>query len=78
MKSITTLSAAAAVLSGTAEAFWRMDCHSRSGLARIDPIVTPGKISSHAHAIHGGGSKYQSPISSVRIRCMKNQNHKWK
>ncbi|KAF2448825.1 hypothetical protein P171DRAFT_352724 [Karstenula rhodostoma CBS 690.94] len=56
MKSITTLSAAAALLSGTAEAFWRMECHSRSGLARIDPIVTPGKLSTHAHAIHGGGN----------------------
>ena len=57
MKTISKLSAAAAVLSGTADAFWRMECHARSGLARIDPIVTPGKISSHAHAIHGGSSR---------------------
>jgi hypothetical protein len=57
MRSITTFSAAAALLSGTADAFWRMECHARSGLARIDPIVTPDKISSHAHAIHGGSSK---------------------
>lgn len=56
MKSVATLSAAVAVLSGAADAFWRMECHSRSGLARIDPIVTPGKISSHAHVVHGGGN----------------------
>lgn len=41
-------------LTGTASAFWRMECRSRSGLARIDPLINPGEISAHAHAIHGG------------------------
>ncbi|OQE39815.1 hypothetical protein PENCOP_c006G06042 [Penicillium coprophilum] len=36
-------------------AFWRLPCRGRSGLARIDPIVEPGKASSHAHAVHGAG-----------------------
>jgi hypothetical protein len=58
MKSIATISAAVAVLSGTADAFWRMECHSRSGLARIDPLVEPGEIANHGHAIHGGSGKY--------------------
>lgn len=48
---------AAALFSGAAHAFWRMDCHSRIGLARMDPLVDPGVISDHAHAIHGGSSK---------------------
>jgi len=40
-------------LAASAEAFWRMPCRSRSGLARIDPLVSNGTISDHAHAIHG-------------------------
>lgn len=40
-----------------ANAFWRLPCRGRSGLARLDPIVEPGEISGHVHAVHGGGSK---------------------
>lgn len=43
-------------LTSSASAFWRMPCRARSGLARIDPIVDPGEISQHVHAIHGGGN----------------------
>jgi hypothetical protein len=57
MKSSTTISVAAALLSGSAEAFWRMPCHSRTALLRLDPIVDKGVASSHVHAIHGGSSK---------------------
>lgn len=39
------------------EAFWRMPCRSRTGLARIDPIISSGTVSEHAHAIHGGNSE---------------------
>ncbi|KAJ5198923.1 hypothetical protein N7472_004127 [Penicillium cf. griseofulvum] len=38
-----------------ATAFWRLPCRGRSGLARLDPIVEPGEVSSHAHAVHGAG-----------------------
>lgn len=41
------------LLAGSVQAFWRMPCRARSGLARIDPLVTNGSISEHAHAIHG-------------------------
>ncbi|KAI3097075.1 hypothetical protein CBS147333_9404 [Penicillium roqueforti] len=37
-------------------AFWRLPCRGRTGLARLDPLVDPGTVSSHAHAVHGGGS----------------------
>ena len=40
-----------------ADAFWRMECRGRSGLARIDPLVNPGAKSSHAHTIAGGSGK---------------------
>ncbi|KAI1329065.1 hypothetical protein F5Y16DRAFT_367307 [Xylariaceae sp. FL0255] len=49
-----TLSALAILgTSSIVNAFWRMECRGRSGLARIDPIVDPGEISSHAHTIQG-------------------------
>jgi len=43
-------------LSSISSAFWRLPCYSRSGLARLDPIVSPGGIASHVHAIHGGSN----------------------
>lgn len=43
-------------LTALSQAFWRMPCRSRTGLARIDPIMSPGTVSEHAHAIHGGNS----------------------
>ena len=57
MKSVTSITAAVALLSGAADAFWRMECKSRLGLARLDPVVEPDEVASHAHVIHGGSSK---------------------
>ncbi|KAF2267280.1 hypothetical protein CC78DRAFT_457652 [Lojkania enalia] len=54
MRSVANLVAIAGALSGSADAFWRMRCPGRTGLARMDPLVEPGEIGSHAHAIHGG------------------------
>ncbi|KAF2646762.1 hypothetical protein P280DRAFT_18566 [Massarina eburnea CBS 473.64] len=45
-----------AVLAGGVDAFWRMECHSRTGYSRLDPIINAGEISSHAHAFHGGNN----------------------
>ncbi|KAG9230027.1 hypothetical protein BJ875DRAFT_169743 [Amylocarpus encephaloides] len=61
----TTLNAQRALLpliafSTVATAFWRMPCQARSGLARIDPLVSPGTIGEHAHAIHGGSGFSES------------------
>ncbi|KAI0851543.1 hypothetical protein F5Y00DRAFT_12222 [Daldinia vernicosa] len=38
---------------GDVSAFWRMECHGRTGLARIDPIMDAGVLSSHIHTAHG-------------------------
>lgn len=38
-------------------AFWRMQCHGRTGMARIDPIMDFGKASTHAHTLHGSSGK---------------------
>ncbi|PLB51955.1 hypothetical protein P170DRAFT_422884 [Aspergillus steynii IBT 23096] len=45
-----------AAFSGVADAFWRLPCRGRSGLARMDPLMDPGKPSNHVHAIHGASS----------------------
>jgi hypothetical protein len=50
---LRSMIAASAALAGGAHAFWRMECPGRVGLARIDPLVSPGVVSQHAHAIHG-------------------------
>lgn len=49
-----------ALLTGQTDAFWRMECRGRSGLARIDPLVNPGAMSAHAHTIAGGSGKFMS------------------
>lgn len=41
---------------GGVDAFWRMPCRSRTGLARLDPLMDAGVISDHVHTIHGGGA----------------------
>ena len=46
---------------GPAYASWLMECPGRTGLARLDPIVSPGGISSHAHAVHGSSGKPNHP-----------------
>ncbi|CAO2647436.1 Nn.00g083580.m01.CDS01 [Neocucurbitaria sp. VM-36] len=61
MKSAASLSAAVALLSGTTNAFWRMPCHDRTALLRLDPIVDPGTPSSHGHTIHGGSNRVPLP-----------------
>ncbi|EAW14810.1 DUF1996 domain-containing protein [Aspergillus clavatus NRRL 1] len=43
-------------LSGLTDAFWRLPCRGRSGLARIDPLMDPGRPSSHVHTVHGSGA----------------------
>jgi hypothetical protein len=43
-----------AALVDNADAFWRMECRGRTGLARLDPLISPGTISDHAHTVHGG------------------------
>ncbi|KAF2091052.1 hypothetical protein K490DRAFT_2249, partial [Saccharata proteae CBS 121410] len=43
-------------LSGAADAFWRMPCRGRTGLARLDPIMDYGEISGHSHTVQGGGA----------------------
>ncbi|KAJ5908601.1 hypothetical protein N7495_001283 [Penicillium taxi] len=48
-------------------AFWRLPCRGTAGLARLDPLVSPGQISSHVHSIHGAGNfGMNSDMASLR------------
>lgn len=54
-------------------AFWRMGCSTILN-GRIDPIVNPGKLSTHSHTIVGGSnigvnSSYESMINSACTSC---------
>lgn len=55
MRGATFIEKAALVtaLVGNVDAFWRMPCRDRVGLARIDPLVNFGTVSEHSHTIHG-------------------------
>jgi len=62
------------LLTSKVDAFWRMPCRSRSGLARIDPLVANGSISQHAHAIHGSSgfdisASYNSLVDGSCTSC---------
>lgn len=65
MKAINLI--AAAQLLAPASAFWRMECRGRLGLARIDPMISPGEVAQHVHAIHGSsGMSILSFLSTPR------------
>ncbi|KAI8633215.1 hypothetical protein F5Y19DRAFT_294316 [Xylariaceae sp. FL1651] len=66
-------------IASVAEAFWRMECRGSTGLARIDPLVDPNKISSHAHTIHGSsgfglGATYDTLIGGNCTSCAVTQD----
>ncbi|KAL1839072.1 hypothetical protein VTJ49DRAFT_1902 [Mycothermus thermophilus] len=59
---------------GGAHAFWRMECRGRVGLARLDPLVDPGTLSQHVHAIHGSSgfsesSTYEDLVNADCTSC---------
>ena len=48
-------------------AYWRMSCMGVAGIARIDPIVSPGEISSHVHTIKGASGMQICLCSSLDV-----------
>lgn len=59
-KQLLSLYATVALFGGHAAAFWRMECRGTTGQARIDPLVSPGKVADHAHEIFGSGGEFPS------------------
>ncbi|KAH8434523.1 uncharacterized protein LDX57_012166 [Aspergillus melleus] len=56
-----------AALSSVADAFWRLPCRGRSGLARMDPLMDPGEPSNHVHAVHGA-SAFSMSVSESSLK----------
>ncbi|KAJ5191927.1 uncharacterized protein N7498_010912 [Penicillium cinerascens] len=52
----TVLGACLTIFPVFTNAFWRLPCRGRTGVARLDPIVDPGMISGHVHTVHGAGN----------------------
>jgi hypothetical protein len=50
---IFSIFAVGLLLVSSVNAFWRMPCAKPVLDSRVDPIVTPGRASSHAHTIMG-------------------------
>lgn len=50
-----------------ARAFWRLPCYSRLGVFRIDPILSKGLPSQHAHTLHGAQS---TSTITLRVQCI--------
>lgn len=51
----------ALTMANVAAAFWRMECRGRVGLARLDPLMSPGTASQHSHTIHGSSGFNENP-----------------
>jgi hypothetical protein len=45
-----------AIVVGRSLAFWRMGCTTLT-MGRVDPIVSPGKVSAHVHTVVGSSSE---------------------
>lgn len=53
--------------SSVVSAFWRLPCSSAVTTERIDPVVNPGKVSGHVHAIMGASNiNYTSTFEDLR------------
>jgi hypothetical protein len=67
MIQLATLFAAGLLVIPSANAFWRLPCSQPVLNSRVDPIVNPGKPSSHSHTIVGSnGASHRKP--SVKSR----------
>lgn len=63
-----------ALFSSQADAYWRMSCPGTVFTGRVDPIVSPGKVSGHVHVVLGGNGfaptmDYASTQKSTCTTC---------
>lgn len=62
---LKTIATATILSAAGVDAFWRMECPHRLGLGRIDPLMNPGTIAQHAHAIYGSSGMFFSSVRSL-------------
>lgn len=60
---ISKLIPAALTLASGVQAFFRMECQGRLAVARMDPMMSPGKPAQHAHSIHGSSGKFSWDVA---------------
>jgi hypothetical protein len=61
-------------LTGSADAFWRMNC-SRIQMGCIDPIIKPRGVAGHSHTIYGPISRLKSTAYANRANRPRLQDH---
>lgn len=54
---ISRLLPSAVFLATTVHGFFRMECQGRVGIARMDPMMSPGRPAEHVHSFHGSNGK---------------------
>jgi hypothetical protein len=51
-------------------AFWRMEMNAFNGTYRMDPIISPDRLSRHAHVFHGSaGIGLSATFEGIRAAC---------
>lgn len=65
ISSAATSATAALVFAVQVTAFWRMPCRGRTGVARIDPLISPGSVAEHAHVIHGSSGMFSKALVPI-------------
>ncbi|BFZ58725.1 hypothetical protein PYCC9005_005790 [Savitreella phatthalungensis] len=65
---VASLAVLAIIFSPSAHAFWRMPCAAPLVVERLDPIVTPGKLSGHMHTVMGG-SNFNQTTTTADLRA---------
>jgi Domain of unknown function (DUF1996) len=78
MRVSTTVIVTLALVSGI-DGFWRMPCAVFPDVARVDPVISPGNISSHAHSLHGSfglslNATYGQLVDSNTTSCAVKQD----
>jgi hypothetical protein len=63
----TSILAAAALLPAFCDAYWLMSSNNVLTTQRLDPIVTPGKVSGHVHSVVGG-SNFGFEVTTEKLR----------
>ena len=58
-------------LFASAAAFWQLLCTGVAGIARINPIMSPGRLSGHVHIIKGSSKLAPSQSSLVPLTWSK-------
>jgi hypothetical protein len=72
---ILSIFAAALFIVPSVNAFWRLPCAKPILDARVDPIVSPGKPSSHSHTVMGSSGAHVSRTAALKVNPILRVSH---